>query len=184
MFAVTSKAIGGAPVLSLPPRRALLTVSPTPVPPTPHPVHHSHHSHPSHPCNNYVSSSSHYYPIKSSRYDPAPVISSDTAIRYDPASQYSRYNPASQYTIRLFLVILHILLVTPHLIFHPFPAASTARNLLSSSAAAYYAAFFASDLDDAVSKANFLAFLIASPTGQSLCDMCKCLTDPHLHCFC
>ena len=82
---------GGAPFLSLPFRRALTTIRPTPVPPTPHPVHHhpSHPSHPSHPFNNYVSSSSHYYTIQSSRYDPAPEISSDTAIRYNPASQYT-----------------------------------------------------------------------------------------------
>ena len=99
---------GGAPVLLLLFWRALTTFRLTPVPPTPHPVHHSHHSHlshPSHTCNNYVSSSSHYYPIESSRYDPDPEIPRDTsiqrydtAIRYDPSSQYSRYNSASQYT--------------------------------------------------------------------------------------
>ena len=56
---------GGAPVMFLPFRRSLTTVCPTPVPPTPHPVHNYHHSHPSHPFNNYASSSSYYYPIKS-----------------------------------------------------------------------------------------------------------------------
>ena len=56
---------GGSLVLSLPFRQALTTVHPTPVPPTPHPVH------PSHPCKNYVSSSSHYDTIQSSRSNPA-----------------------------------------------------------------------------------------------------------------
>ena len=63
--------------------------------------------------------------------------------------------------------------------FPPSPAASGARHLLSSSAAAYYAAFFASNFDGAVSKADLLAFLIASPTGQSLEEIRKCLTEPH-----
>ena len=40
----------------------------------------------------------------------------------------------------------------------PFPAASAARHLLSSSAAVFSAAFFASNLDGAVSKANFWPF--------------------------
>ena len=70
---------GDALVLSILFRRSLTTVRPTPVPPTPHPVHYSHLSHPSHPsypshlshpCKNYVSLSSHYYPIKSSRSNP------------------------------------------------------------------------------------------------------------------
>ena len=49
--------------------------------------------------------------------------------------------------------------------FSPFPAASAAIHFLSSSAAAASVDFFASNLDGAVSKANFLAFLIASPAG-------------------
>ena len=47
------------------------------------------------------------------------------------------------------------------------PAASAAIHILSSSASASYTVFFASDLDSAIPKANFLAFHIASPTGQS-----------------
>ena len=85
--------------------------------------------------------------------------------------QYSQpiYNPASQYNLT----------DAPSSDFPPFPVDSAARHLLSSSAAASSAAFFASNLDGAVSKVNFLAFLIASPTGQSLEEMRKCLTDPH-----
>ena len=51
--------------------------------------------------------------------------------------------------------------------FSPFPASSATRNFLSSYADASSAAFFPLYLDSAIPKADFLAFIIASPTGQS-----------------
>ena len=83
---------GGAPVLSLPFRPALTTVRPTPVPPTPYPVHHSrpsHPSYPSHPCKNYVSSSSHYYTIESSRSNPANPSDTIQIQQYPVIQRYS-----------------------------------------------------------------------------------------------
>ena len=77
----------------------------------------------------------------------------------------------------------HILLIPPHLILHP-PQRPLLPYLLSSSAAESSSAFFASDLDSAIFKADFLAFLITSPTGQSLEEICKCLMEPHWHRFC
>ena len=68
--------------------------------------------------------------------------------------------------------------------FSPSSAASTARHLLSSSAAASSAAFFAYALDSAISKADFLAFLIASPTGKSFEVTSECLVEPYTHRFC
>ena len=64
------------------------------------------------------------------------------------------------------------------------PAASAAIHILSSSAAASYAVFFASDLDSAIPKANFLAFRIASPTGQSFVLTRECLMEPQRHRLC
>ena len=64
------------------------------------------------------------------------------------------------------------------------PAASAAIYLLSSYAAASSAAFFASDLDSPIPKANFFPFLIASLTGQSFELTRECLMEPHWHHFC
>ena len=44
-------------------------------------------------------------------------------------------------------------------------------------------AFFDSDLDSAIPKANCLAFHIASPTGQSFVLTRECLMEPQRHRF-
>ena len=80
-------------------------------------------------------------------------------------------------------ILYHISCWYPLIWFSPSPAASAARHLLSSSAAEFYAALFASDLDSAIPKAYFLAFLIASPTGQSFEVTRECLMEPHRHRF-
>ena len=67
--------------------------------------------------------------------------------------------------------------------FPPSLEAYDARHLISSSAAAYYYAFFASDLDSTIPKSDFLAFLITSATGKSFEVTCACLMDPHRHRF-
>ena len=68
--------------------------------------------------------------------------------------------------------------------FSPFPAASVTRHLLSSSDTVCFTAFFASEWDIPIPKANFLVFLIASPTCQSFEVTSKCLMEPHRHHFC
>ena len=114
------------------------------------------------------------------RYNPANTIQPANTIRSDfSTQQQSQPRPifgcftasASSYTTYPD--------DAPSSDFPPSPAASSARHLLSSSAAASSAAFFASNLDGAV----FLAFLIASPTGQSLEEIRKCFMKPHRHCF-
>ena len=64
------------------------------------------------------------------------------------------------------------------------PAASAAIHILSSSAAASYTVFFASDLDSDIPKSNFLAFRIASPTGHSFVLTRECLMKPQRHRLC
>ena len=141
-----------------------------------------------HPANTIRSNA--IQPIQSSRYD--------TIQRYDPANtiQSSRQSNKADNTIQKPRPILSCLTASasrfyttypadaPSSDFPPSPAASTARYFLSSSAAASSSAFFYSDLDSAISKADFLAFLIASPTGQSLEEIRKCLMEPHRHRFC
>ena len=131
-----------------------------------------------------MSSSSHYYPIKSSQSNPANPSNTIRIQRYPAIQGYSNtiqpiqsgqsiHNPASQYdpTFSSYTTYPDD---APSSDFPPSPAASADRHLISSSAAESSAAFYASNLDGDVSKANFLAFLISSPTGQSLYDMRNC----------
>ena len=135
-----STANGGAPVLALPFWRALKNVRPTPVPPTPHPVH------PSHPCSNQpMHKTMCHHPaimIQSNLADPIqpihtiqsrsrdtiqPILSSQyypsrQPIRYDSTFQQinkANQDPYSVASLPQHLIIPHILLMPPNVIFHP-----------------------------------------------------------------
>ena len=152
------------PIVALPFWRLLTSVHPTPVPPKSHPVHPSHLSHPD---SNQPAHKIQCFLRRSSRYDTI-----QPTIRYDPSSPPIRKNHPrpilSCLTASASRFYSTFPADAPSSNFSPSPAASAARHFLSSSSAASSTAFFASDLDSAIPKANILAFLIAIPTGQYL----------------
>ena len=173
--------------------RLLTSVQPTPVPPMSNPVHLSH---PYHPTSTQPAQKTVFrdtiqliqydpaHPIRSSRYNTIQPI-----IQYNPSSVSSYQNDPSKNHRQLthcfsIHILYHISWWCSFIWFSPSTAASTAMHLLSSSATAYYAASFASDLDIPTPKSNILASLIASPTGQSFEVTCECLIETHQHCFC
>ena len=159
-------------MVALPFRRVLTSIRPIPVPPTPHPVHPSHPSHtssnqPAHKSQCFLIQPRRYDPIQPIRYDPV-----DDTIRsrrqYDTIQPMIRYDPVSPLIRKTHLrPIISCLTASasrfyttfpadaPSSDFSPSPAASAARHLLSSSAAEFSAAFFHSDLDGTIPKANF-----------------------------
>ena len=199
-----SRANGGAPVLELPFWRVLTPICPTSVPPTPHPVH------PSYPCSNQpmhktmcphpaimiqsnpadpiqtIQSSDTIQPIRSSRYDPSGQY--DTIRLFNkatkPTMRYKNQDPPSVASLHHHLDFTPHILMMPPILFYIIPI-SLCRQTFALLLCCYISCCLLCFVFRwRCLQGQFLAFLIASPTGQSLEEICKCLMGPHRHRFC
>ena len=135
--------------------------------------------------------SSQYYPsdtiqtIRSKIYDPedpADKIQTIQPIRssqYDPASVSSEGNPPTRPSLirKTHPQLLQLL------IFHP-PQRPLPPDIFSGPLPFHLLLPSLLQIEIAPFPRPFLAFLIASPTGQSLEETLKCLMDPHRYRFC